>query len=129
MMSSNGLAVGAFPRYVGNRLHILFHLATFVVTHREILKFCSEKNSTIKNSSKDLLQDEDTIDQLKCLSCVGKAITGPWMTAYYSNQVNNLDMNPQIKASVACLEKWLKDMDSFVSLKKDILGKESLISS
>ena len=30
---------------------------------------------------------------------------------------------------MACLEKWLKDVDSFVSLKKDILGKEILLDN
>ncbi|GFR93746.1 hypothetical protein ElyMa_004385600 [Elysia marginata] len=43
-LRQNDLPLGTFVRYVGNRLHILFHLAGVLVTHREkLLAFTKEE--------------------------------------------------------------------------------------
>ena len=44
-LSELGVPIGSFPRYVGNRLHVLFHIACFIVRHLESLRVFLKGNN------------------------------------------------------------------------------------
>ena len=44
-LSELGVPIGSFPRYVGNRLHVLFHIACFIVRHMESFRVFLKGNN------------------------------------------------------------------------------------
>ena len=63
------------------------------------------------------------LDELRCLAIIGKAITGPWMTAFYTKSVQNLEMRPAIQESVQRLEGWHSHPEQLADLTEDVLGR------
>ena len=93
-----------FVRYVGNRLHVLFHSAGVVQMHADILlDFLKNASAVAGHLKSSLVKDLGNIDimsQVWCLGMIGKFVTGPWMTFFYSDKVH-VDTIPKIKE---CLE-------------------------
>jgi hypothetical protein len=122
---------GLIIRYRGNRLHVLFRLASTYITHYGlILKYLTTRclnNTSLKTALIAALQDPLglAILELKCLGILGKVLTGPWMSRYYSNDVNHVDAFVEIKC---CLER----IEAFIAhgvvvlddLKIDFFGTE-----
>ncbi|XP_035824183.1 uncharacterized protein LOC101853268 [Aplysia californica] len=77
------------PRYVGNRLHILFHLSGVMFSKRPDLllylkKYCTSQQLRLSLLSD--LQNEDISVQLQALGLFGKLLTGPWMKELYCGE-------------------------------------------
>ena len=87
---------GIIVRYVGNRFHVVFHLAGVLYYLREKLLIfldTSYCNTTSLRSAlqKDLRNDKSLL-QLQALGIIGKLVTGPWMKQLYGNPgITNLD--------------------------------------
>ena len=69
--------------YVGNRMHVLFHLAgVFYFLRAKLLeylhKYCNNKTSFKTSLIKDM-QNNSILLQQKALGLLGKVLTGPWM--------------------------------------------------
>ncbi|XP_065647365.1 uncharacterized protein LOC136077018 [Hydra vulgaris] len=59
-LKKNNVAPGLFLRYVGNRFHVLFHMAGIVVTHEKLIKNfleCNTKNKICKLLLQDISKD------------------------------------------------------------------------
>lgn len=95
-LRSKNLPMGIIVRYVGNRLHVLFHLAATIIENLENLKFYIQNVCVLKGGVKKNLQrflwDPILIMQLKALAFFGKILTGPWMTLFFSDKHSNLEM-------------------------------------
>ena len=86
-----GVECGIIARYVGNRIHILFHLSGIILKILELLKtFLSKHTSSGRLGSAVLgdLKKDALLAQLQALGLVGKFLTGPWMVLFYKNSVN-----------------------------------------
>jgi len=69
-LTKSGLSPGMFPRYVGNRLHVLFHLSGVLFSKRSELlqylkKYCTSQQLRLALMSD--LQNEDISVQLQAL--------------------------------------------------------------
>ena len=121
------IALKLFPRYVGNRLHILFHLAG-IYTHLQkdmllfLTKFCPTRGGLTSALVKDL-QNPTILAHLQILGLFGKLLTGPWMSMFYSEERSSLDMVPHLKQCVASLEDLEKAPETLVTRTVDIFGQ------
>ena len=80
-LGSRNIPLKEFPRYVGNRMHVIFHLAGSVVFYRSELltflrEFCKARGGLTASLAKDL-EDPSLIEQLKVLALVGKSSLDP----------------------------------------------------
>ena len=98
-LTRSNIHTGIIPRYVGNRLHILFHSAGIIFHLRTSLttflqKYCSAAQR--KAAQLGDLSNEDLLAQLKVLGLFGKLLTGQWMKKFYQNedQKQHLEMIP-----------------------------------
>ena len=74
------------PRYRGNRLHVLFHIAGVLVCHHSELITYLSTGTAVGGLRQSLLQDmkSDAIHvQLQVIGLLGKLLTGPWMNLMY----------------------------------------------
>ena len=87
-MIRSGIGIGTLPRYVGNRLHVLFHMAGWIIHHLEGFKVFLKDNCTVELRKKLLkdLEDEKILVLLWMLAVLGKTVTGPWMKAFYTDK-------------------------------------------
>jgi hypothetical protein len=106
--------VGVFLRYVGNRLHILFHSAGIIILYlKELKKFVELGGTNLKKSIKEELDDPRVVAQLIALGLIGKTVTGPWMTKFYANSMN-LDMVPVIQSSKNVLDRFAAEPEELL---------------
>ena len=104
---------GIIVCYVGNRFHVVFHLAGVLYYLREKLLIyldtsCCNTTSLRSALQKDLRNDKSLL-QLQALCITGKLVTGPWMKQLYGNPgITNLDTISYIKTCLQYL-KSLKD--------------------
>ena len=103
-----GIPMSTFPRYVGNRLHILFHLSGVHFHLRDIMhhfldKVCLERGGLAKSAADDITNPEILV-HLRVLGLLGKTITGPWMKQFYSESTTNLGSTKELKSCIAFLE-------------------------
>ena len=87
---------GIIVRYVGNRFHVVFHLAGVLYYLREKLLIyldTSCRNTTsLQSALQKGLRNDKSLLQLQALSVIGKLVTGPWMKQLYENPgITNLD--------------------------------------
>ncbi|XP_065655755.1 uncharacterized protein LOC136081745 [Hydra vulgaris] len=130
-LTSIGLRLGTIARYVGNRLHILFHLAGTVYWMRDnfiiyLKKYCKAKQLRLALLAD--FQNPCIIMQLRILGLYGKLITGPWMTQFYKNMDNrsHMEMIPLMKLCLSWLELVRDDPFQVISSKVDCFGAEVL---
>jgi hypothetical protein len=107
------IPVGAFPRYVGNRLHVVFHLAGVTIRYKVTLleffrNWCKSRGGLAVALLTDL-QNEDLLSHLQVLGLLGKKLTGPWMEVFYTEEVDNLDSIPHMKSAVSWVKELVKD--------------------
>ena len=102
---------GIIVRYVGNRFHVVLHLAGVLYYLREKLLIyldTSCRNTTSLRSAlqKDLRNDKSLL-QLQALSIIGKLVTEPWMKQLYGNPgITNLDTISYIKTCLQYLKSF-----------------------
>jgi hypothetical protein len=125
----NDISSKMIPRYVGNRMHILFHLAGSFYSLREKLltylkNYCNcntgLKTSLIKDLSTPYIQG-----QLKAIGILGKLLTGPWMTIMYGNkEMSNLESVPHLKKCVNGLQHYKEHPHAVLGTREDMFGQE-----
>ena len=126
---SRGVPLKTFPRYVGNRLHIVFHLAGvyhklhhLVVEYLE--RYCNQtgclKNALLQDMRNPLIQRD-----LQIIGLFGKVVTGPWMTKFYSDEtgIGNLDLNIHLEQAVESLASYSTDPDLLLTSPYDVFGE------
>ena len=76
-------------RYVGNRFHVMFHLAGVLYYLREKLLIYLDKSCnntiTLRTSLLKALRNINILLQLRALGIIGKMVTRPWMHELYTN--------------------------------------------
>ncbi|KAK0065848.1 PiggyBac transposable element-derived protein 1 [Biomphalaria pfeifferi] len=82
-----GLKKTYIPRYVGNKLHVLFLLAVIIYKIKDSLavyleKFC--KSMKLREAIEKDLTNPDVMVQIRVLGLFGKLLTGPWMKLFYN---------------------------------------------
>ena len=87
-MTRSGIGIGTLPRYVGNRLHVLFHMAGWIIHHLASFKFYLEHHCTVELRNKVFndVKDKNILDMVWMLAVLGKTVTGPWMKAFYTDK-------------------------------------------
>ena len=91
-LRSNGLPLSLFPRYRGNRLHVLFHIAGLLVHHQPLmLQFLKEGISCVglRPAICASLMNENIMAEFVVLGLLGKLLTGPWMHHFYTPASSN----------------------------------------
>ena len=126
---------GTIVRYVGNRFHVIFHLAGVFFCLRgkllHYLKNICNRTSLRTALLKDLEHNEVAV-QLRALGLLGKLLTTPWMMLLYSNKANltNLEIIPTIKTCLRNLkslgEQPLPTLRAETDAMDDKLEEDSL---
>ncbi|XP_050405543.2 uncharacterized protein LOC126821183 isoform X1 [Patella vulgata] len=88
-LKKHDLKCGVIVRYVGNRFHIIFHLAGVVIHLYDKLclyfhKMCNNQ-TTLRSALLKDLQNTTIVLELRVLGLLGKLLTGPWMVKFYAN--------------------------------------------
>ena len=98
-MRQENIKPGIIVQYVGNRFHVVFHLAGVLYYLGEKLltyldSACHNTTSLLSALQKDL-RNNKLLLQLQALGIIGKLVTGPWMQQLYANKkITNLDSIP-----------------------------------
>ncbi|GFS09121.1 hypothetical protein ElyMa_004774800 [Elysia marginata] len=104
-------------------MHILFHLGGILFAQKSnLLSFVGTHKTGLKGDLKVDLENPLITVQLQALGLVGKVITGPWMTKFYSNK-SNLDMVPRIKEGKDFLDMWCEDPSKVAHPEQNIFGE------
>lgn len=127
-MKAKHIPLKMFPRYVGNRMHILFHLTgiTFYLKD-DLLEFLTKYSAARGGLSAALakdIQNTDILDHLQVLGLFGKYVTGPWMTMFYTESSSNLDMSPYLRNCVASLQQLVENPSFLITATHDVFGSE-----
>ncbi|ELT97200.1 hypothetical protein CAPTEDRAFT_196087 [Capitella teleta] len=121
------IPLSCFPRYVGNRMHIIFHLAGVVIhLHTVLLLFLkdfSKNRGGLTSALKKDLENEAIMSHLLILGLVGKIITGPWMTVFYTEESANLEMCDVIRSSIDSVENIEKNPQMLLTATTDIFNR------
>lgn len=124
-----GFPVSLIPRFRGNRLHIIFHLGAIYFTYYEkfktFLQGLSGTNETLVKL-KRLFQEETAIVELQVLGIMGKMLSGPWMSTFYTDlntQKHPIDTMQTVKDVIANLKIQLQAPMDILLAQKDFFGK------
>ena len=126
-MRQANIKPGIIVRYVGNRFHVVFHLAgVFYYLREKLLNYLDSacRNTTsLRSALQKDLRNNKLLLQLQALGIIGKLITGPWMQQLYANQkITNLGSIPYVKT---CLQNLylLRNCPQLVfDMKNDVFG-------
>ena len=127
-LSDQKIPLSMIPRYVGSRLHIVFHLAG-TIFHLQaklldfLIKYCASRGGFAAALIKDL-QDKDILDHLQVLELVGKYVTGPWMSLLYCEDEPNLHSSVHLKKCAATLADLVHTPSNLQLSRYDAFGQE-----
>ena len=116
-------------RYVGNRLHVLFHLAgIFYHLQTKLLDYLNNycnNCTTLRTALVKDLKNPSILLHLKVLGLLGKLLTGPWMVVLYGNKQNltNLEVIPLVKACITNLKSVENDPKKLLRMKVDFFDQ------
>ncbi|KAK6172145.1 hypothetical protein SNE40_015873 [Patella caerulea] len=129
-MRTHNIRNSMLPRYVGNRMHVMFHLAgAYFHLKDKILNVYFKDFSNCTSSFKPAvikdLQNSNFILQLKALGLMGKILTGPWMKVLYGNadKLSNLQAVPTLKKLMEKIHSLRDDPMSVLTAKYDAFGR------
>ena len=111
-MKKDNVSPGLIVRYVGNRLHVTFHLAGVFFFLRDLLQLYldnySRNTTSLRTALQKDLRSEVIMMQLRCLGLMGKFLTGPWMREFYANTTKrtNLQMIPHMHKCMSSLKNY-----------------------
>ena len=111
-LDQKGFRFSELPRYVGNRLNILFVFGSRLYhRHSDLLEYMDSWWTTAENLKGAMMNDlihPEIIDNLQVLGLVDKYITGPWMRITYrrdGDSIHHISVVSKIKESVEVLLK------------------------
>ena len=117
-----------FARYVGNRLHVMFHMGGVVIHY--LNDFCDYlKHHCKKDSSRRYilsnLEKPAVLSQLQALGLVGKLVTGPWMKLLYKNEAefSNLQCADFFKTAESMMSSWPLNPLLMLTAEKDVFAQ------
>ncbi|XP_055883310.1 uncharacterized protein LOC106069644 [Biomphalaria glabrata] len=130
-----GLKKTYIPRYVGNRLHVLFLLAGIIYKIKDSLavyleKFC--KSMKLREAIEKDLTNPDVMVQIRVLGLFGKLLTGPWRKLFYNKssglrELSHLEMTPFVRRSITTLKELQLNPASILTLEFDVFGHPLLV--
>ena len=102
---------GLFVRYVGNTLHVLFHLAGVIFLRDKLLEYLKKScpvSNGLRGSLITDLSNTEICMQLQVLGLFGKRLTGPWMSLFYQEDEgpSNLELNSEMRQAVSTLQEY-----------------------
>ena len=126
-LRQNNIKQSIIIRYVGNRFHVLFHLAGDLYYLRTTLVIYLEKscnnNTTLRTSLVKDLRNINILLQLRALGIIGKMVTGPWMHELYTNSgISNLDSINYIKMCLQNLNALKENPLMMLQANTDTFG-------
>ena len=100
-MRQENIKPSVIVRYVGNRFHVLFHLAGILYILRDklmlYLENVSHNTTTLRTALIQDIKKRTIIIELRALGLIEKLVTGPWMKHFYASQhMTNIDVVPAI---------------------------------
>jgi hypothetical protein len=128
-LESHQLPLGLIPRYRGNRFHVLFKTCSLFVEHYDLLlgffkdACCSP---TLKETILKIFPSELARTELVALACLGKVLTGPWMTRFYTSssiEENHMTAVKSIRELVDTM-RAITDPMELMQGERDLFGKE-----
>ena len=123
------IALSSIIRYVGNRFHVLFHMAGTVCHLLEHLKNylkqrCPNKNNLTLAVLHDLSSTK-LVKELIVLGFFGKYITGPWMALLYGgDHISNLEAIPLLKTCFASVVQIFNYPNQLFNASLNAFGDE-----
>ncbi|XP_064605780.1 uncharacterized protein LOC135470675 [Liolophura sinensis] len=114
-LHEQGLPRGILPRYRGNRLHIVFHICG-----------CASCGGLQAAMLKDFVNPVAKVE-LQVLGLVGKILSGPWMTKFYTSpekQVDHVDGIPIVKNVIDTIKENAENPMSLLTNSTDFFGNE-----
>ena len=89
-MRQENIKPDTIVRYVGNRLHVLFHLAGIFFFLRgkplHYFKCICNNRTSLRTALKKDLENDTIVVQLRALGLMGKLLSGPWMQRFNANK-------------------------------------------
>lgn len=129
-LENHDLHRGLIPRYRGNRLHVMFHIAGVLVElHDKFVKFL--RSGTSLGGLRALLLADYTSTpgkvELHVLGLIGKHLSGPWMKTFYtsaSDETGHVEGISIIKNVIAALKELQEDPKQILVMKNDFFGNQ-----
>ncbi|KAK6177160.1 hypothetical protein SNE40_015317 [Patella caerulea] len=127
-LSKHDLGRGFLPRYRGNRLHIVFHIAGKLFTHHALFATFLKSGTSLGGLRSGLLQDfESSLAkvELQVLGLLGKMLTGPWMSSFYTshqNEINHLEGIQTVQQVIKRLKSQADDPEGILKTDVDCFG-------
>ena len=105
-----GLPRGILPRYRGNRLHILFHTCGQLLHHHKNFEMFLETRAAACGGLSSALAHDMKLPvakvQMQVLGLMGKHLTGPWMSRFYTADIktSHMDAIDQVREVVTTMK-------------------------
>ncbi|XP_035828213.1 uncharacterized protein LOC118478527 [Aplysia californica] len=128
-LKEHGLPLSTFPRYIGNRFHVLFHSAGAIYLHQTLLlkylKYSCNNSTGLKSSAVEDLQNPSILLHLQVLGLWGKLLTGPWMAVFYTEDSKrcHLELVQHLKCALAFIARVEQTPQAALLSKKDAFGR------
>ena len=126
-----GLPKGLLPRYWGNQLHIMFHICGKLVEHVDFFhKFFADGTVSCGGLQASIFTDYQSPVakvEIQVLGLLGKLLSGPWMSRFYTSvvtQVGHIDGICIVKDVLTTVKAFGKKPEDTLSTKIDFFGKE-----
>lgn len=134
-LESAGLPKGLLPRYRGNRLHIMFHIAGKLHHHRVFfMNLFEETTVTCGGLQTAILHDYRSTTaqvELHVLGLLGKLLSGPWMVKFYTSsatQISHIDGIAIVRELLRVIVHFIEKLQETLSSKTDFFGNPLSVS-
>lgn len=127
-LDENKLGRGILPRYRGNRLHVLFHIAGKLIEHYDMFLLYFSSGSSCGGLRTAILQDfknATSKSELHVIGLLGKMMTGPWMKKFYtsaSNEINHVDGIDVVRKVIERIKNSINDPEALLLARDDFFG-------
>ncbi|KAK2140230.1 hypothetical protein LSH36_1428g00005 [Paralvinella palmiformis] len=115
-----------FSRYRGNRLHILFHICGKYVEHYDrFVHFLQTATASCGGLQTSILADfasDVARDEMSVLGLIGKLLSGPWMTKFYTapeKQVSHVEGITIVRDVLKTLKAYVANPELVLTTKTD----------
>ena len=126
-LRQEGIKLSMIPRFVGNRFHIVFHLAGVIFYLRDklilYLETMCRNSTTLHLALLNDLKNKHILLQLQALGLLGKVVTGPWIQQLYDcSTITNLEVTPYINTCLNNLKKLTTLPLLMLEVSEDVFG-------
>ena len=129
-LSKNKLGRGFLPRYRGNLLHIVCHISGKLFAHHALFVEYLQAGTTLGGLRSSLLKDFQSSFakiELQVLGLLGKLLTGPWMSSFYTsneNEINHVEGIRTVQQVIERLQRQAEDPEGILKSDVDFFGKK-----